>query len=242
MQDASKTSEDAFDVDEYTAQRQWLSESDRQSIEEAIQTGDWPGLEGSAFSRIAVIDHDYSRARKPAEGSKLDLQDLWYLYYQVGKNVRHSSPEQDKWIRHILQVRGHGPLTRQAQSSNSGGDSDESSSLEIATTSGGIIWEDLPFFTTDMTDIWVKDCATMSATQRINFSHFLAKLASVGVDDNLCTIAPLVFHDVFETIRPLGSYNDENDKEDTLRTLEDLTTAALLPAAQAWLFSAGQAV
>ncbi|KAH8126937.1 hypothetical protein FP744_10007664 [Trichoderma asperellum] len=105
MQDTSKTSEVAFDVNEYTAQRQWLSESDRQSIEEAIQTGDWPGLQGSAFSRLAVIDHDYSRARKLAEGSKLDLQDLWYLYYQVGKNVVHSSPEQDKWIRHILQVR-----------------------------------------------------------------------------------------------------------------------------------------
>ncbi|KAL7959011.1 hypothetical protein V8C34DRAFT_281217 [Trichoderma compactum] len=85
-----------------------------------------------------------------------------------------------------------------------------------------------------MTDFWVKDCATMSPDQRVNFSCFLAKLASTGVDDNICGIALLVFKDTFETARPLGSLDGQSD-EDTRRALHNLSIAALLPAAQVWL-------
>ncbi|KAL7788312.1 hypothetical protein V8C37DRAFT_418453 [Trichoderma ceciliae] len=238
MQDTSKDFEDPSVVDDYIAQLQWLSVGDRESIEGAIRQKDFDGLEGSAHSKISFINAEYSRAGRPAEALKLILQDLWYLYYQVGKNIPYSSPEQDKWVLHILQARGQGHLTRQAQSSHNGDDGDNNSNkLEIATTSAGIIWQDLPFFTADMTDFWVKDCATMSATQRVNFSHFLAKLASTGVDDNLCGIALFVFNAAFETVRSMGSLVDQSN-EDPHRALHDLTIAALLPAAQAWLHSA----
>ncbi|KAM0256146.1 hypothetical protein ACHAQJ_005123 [Trichoderma viride] len=233
MQDTHKASEDAAVVDDFVAQLQFLSEGDRESIDEAIRQKDFNGLESSAHNKIAYISEGYSRDGNPAEAFKIILQDLWYLYYQVGKNVPYSSPEQEKWILHILQARGQGHLTRQAQASNDG----DNNRFEIATTSAGIIWEDLPFFTADMTNFWVKDCATMSATQRINFSHFLAKLVSTGIDDNLCGIALLVFHDVFETVRPIGSLGDQSN-ENPHGALQDLTIAALLPAAQAWLHSA----
>ncbi|UKZ55212.1 hypothetical protein TrVGV298_009031 [Trichoderma virens] len=238
MQDAPTDFVEPPALIDFMAQLQWFSESDRKSIDAAIRQKDFDGLEGSAHNKISFINEGFSRAGRRAKAFKPILQNLWYLYYQVAKNVPCSSPEQDKWVLHILQVQGQGNLTRQAQSSHNVDDGDSSiNKLETATTSAGIIWEDLPFFTADMTDFWVKDCATMSAIQRVNFSHFLAKLASTGVDDNLCGIALLVFNDAFETVRSLGSLADQSN-ENPHRALHDLTIAALLPAAQAWLHSA----
>ncbi|PNP56928.1 hypothetical protein THARTR1_03075 [Trichoderma harzianum] len=242
MQDTPEDFEDLPAAGDYIGQQLWLAKGDRKSTEEAIRQKDFDGLKGSANSKISFINESYSRAGKSAEELKSILLCLWYVYYQVGKNVAYSSPEQDTWVLHIVQAHGQGNLTRRAQSSHNGDDGDNNDNkLEIATTSAGIIWEDLPFFTADMTDFWVKDCATMSAAQRVNFSHFLAKLASTGVDDNLCGIALLVFNDAFETVRPLGSFADQSD-EDPRRALHDLTIAALLPAAQAWLLTANNKI
>lgn len=222
-------------ADDYIGRQLWLAENDRKSIEEAIQQNDFDGLQGFADRKISFINESYSRDAKSAEDLKYQLQCLWYVYYQAGKNISHGSPEQDTWVLHIVQLHGQGNLTRRAQKGHNGNDGDRNDNkLEIATTSAGIIWEGLPFFTADMTDFWVKDCATMSTDQRVDFSCFLAKLASTGVDDNLCEIALLVFKDTFETVRPLGSFNDQSD-EDPHRDLRDLTIAALLPAAQFWL-------
>ncbi|KAH6605046.1 hypothetical protein Trco_006753 [Trichoderma cornu-damae] len=238
MQDTPKDLEDPPALDDYTAQLLWFSKSDRESVEEAIRRKDFDGLDGCAYSKISFINDGYCRSERPAQTFKPILQDLWHLYYEVGKNVPYSSPEQDKWVLHILKARGLGNLTRQAPSSHNGSDGDDNNNkFEIATTSAGFLWEDLPFFTADMTDFWVKDCATMSAAQRVNLSHFLAKLVSTGVDDNLCGIALLVFQDTFETVRSMGSLADQNNK-DPHRTLHDLTITDLLPAAQAWLESA----
>ncbi|KAL7932091.1 hypothetical protein V8C35DRAFT_308463 [Trichoderma chlorosporum] len=240
MQDSPKDVAGPSVVDDFMAQLQWLSKGDRESIEEAIRQKDFDGLKSSANSKISFINEEYSRAGRPADAFKPILQDLWYLYYQVGKNVPYSSPEQDKWILHILQARGQGNLTRRAQSSQKD-DDDDNHKREIATTSAGVIWDDLPFFTADMADFWVKDFATMSATQRVNLSHFLAKLTSTGVDDNLCGIALLIFIDTFETVRSMSSLVDQSN-EDSHRILHDLTIADLLPAAQAWLHDASHKI
>ncbi|KKP07053.1 hypothetical protein THAR02_00812 [Trichoderma harzianum] len=244
MQDTPEAFEDLPAADDYIGQHLWLTKGDRTSTEEAIRQKDFDGLKSSAHNKISFINESYSRAGRSAEELKYMLQCLWVVYYQVGKNVPYSSPEQDTWVLHIVQVRGQGNLTRRAQSSLNVDDGDNynnNNKLEIATTSAGTIWEDLPFFTADMTDFWVKDCATMSAAQRANFSHFLAKLASAGVDDNLCGIALLVFIDAFETVRSLGSLADQSH-EDPHRALHDLTIAALLPAAQAWLHIANNKI
>lgn len=86
-----------------------------------------------------------------------------------------------------------------------------------------------------MTDFWVNDCAAMGATQRLNFSYFLAKCASTGLDhDRLFQITLLVFRDTFETARPLGSINDTDT--------ENFSMAALLTSACAWLREAGRKI
>lgn len=237
MQDNPEAFEDLPAADDYIGQQLWITKGDRTSTEEAIRQKDFDGLKSSAHNKISFINESYSRAGRSAEELKSMLQCLWYVYYQVGKNIPYTSPEQDTWVLHIVQVHGQGNLTRRAQSGlnvDDGDNNNNNDKLEIATTSAGSIWEDLPFFTADMTDFWVRDCAAMSADQRVNFSCFLAKLASTGVDDNLCEIALLVFKDTFETVRSLGSLNDQSD-EDPHRDVRDLTIAALLPAAQFWL-------
>lgn len=83
----------------------------------------------------------------------------------------------------------------------------------------------------------MNDFAAMDAAQRLNFSYFLAKCASTGLDhDRLFQIALLVFRDTFETVRPLGSLND------TDTAYENLSIAALLPSACAWLREAGRKI
>lgn len=107
--------------------------------------------------------------------------------------------------------------------------------VEIPTTPAGVFWDDLPYFVADMTDFWVNDCAAMGATQRLNFSYFLAKCASTGLDhDRLFQIALLVFCDTFETARPLGSVNDTDT--------ETFSIAALLTSTCAWLHEAGRKI
>jgi hypothetical protein len=90
-----------------------------------------------------------------------------------------------------------------------------------------------------MTDYWVNDCATMEASQRLNFESFLAKLASTRIDkDRLCQITLLLFRDTLESIRPLGSSSEPDDARPD-RTMHDLSIAALLPATCTWIDQAG---
>lgn len=83
----------------------------------------------------------------------------------------------------------------------------------------------------------MNDFAAMDAAQRLNFSYFLAKCASTGLDhDRLFQIALLVSRDTFETVRPLGSLNDADT------AYENLSIATLLPSACAWLREAGRKI
>lgn len=142
-------------------------------------------------------------------------------------NSSLTNPVQENSAFKLLRARGLFPLIRRAQSN----------SVETATTSAGVLWEDLPWFVSDMINFWVNDCAKMGTFQCINFSAFLAKLASTGLDnDRLCRIALLVFRDTFETVRPIGSLDD---REGANSTMNGLSVAALLPAACAWLRIAG---
>lgn len=160
------------------------------------------------------------------------LHDLWYVYYQGGMHLSCSNAEQDRLAFDLFRTQGLGRLTREARSNGS---------VETAQLSGSVFWEDLPFFVTDMTDFWVNDFATMGATKRLNLSSFFAKLASTGLDnDGLCRIALMLLRDTFETVRPLGSLDEQGNATDSLdTTIQDLSIAALLPAACAWIRESG---
>jgi hypothetical protein len=208
-----------------------LSAEYRASIRQVISEGNFDELRGGANNKLAYLTEQFCRHGGSVKSLEPDVHDLWYIYYQCGSNISHESAEQHKWALHVLRTVGLGPLKRPAQDSNR--------EFEAVRFPAGVLWEDLPFFVTDMTDYWINDCATMKAGQRANFSYFLARLASTGVvNDRLSQIALVILRDTLETKRPLGSLKEPgNAKSDA--NMYDLSIADLLPAACAWFKEAG---
>jgi hypothetical protein len=233
MQDSSKNSPNSPPQGDKRAFLLWASPGTREEIRDAARQGNFDELRGAADSAVAVITKGYCLDNDSFEEFEPLLHDLWYHYYQGGCYIPHDSAEQDRLAFHLLRIQGRGRLIRAAQSGDG---------VEIAQTPDGVLWETLPCFVADMTMYWVNDCATMEAGHRLNFAYFLARLATTGLDsDRLFQIALLLFRDTFETARPLGSLNDAEDAN-TNGKLADLTIAALLPAACAWICEAGSRI
>jgi hypothetical protein len=152
------------------------------------------------------------------------------MYYQLARHTAHDSREHDRLVLDILRIQGLGPLTRPVLGNFE---------IDIARTVEGTLWNDLPYLVTDMTECWINDCATMSGVQRLNYTSFLAKLASTRVSkDRMCQIALVLFRSTFEDRRVL---HDElqTDEEDTGRSIASLDISQLLPAACTWFREAG---
>jgi hypothetical protein len=112
--------------------------------------------------------------------------------------------------------------------------------IDIARTVEGTLWNDLPFLATDMIDLWINNCASMSGVQRLNFVSLLAKLASTHVNkDIIYQISLDLLSSTVEVGRDLR-HIEEPDKEDTHRRIRTLDLMQLLKAACAWIKDAGQ--
>jgi hypothetical protein len=179
------------------------------------------------YNKVWYLTMRYCEHGYPIEILETTLHDFWYGCYHGGRHLSHKSAEHDRLVLDIVRFRARGALKRPRKQNHQ--------EIEIAKTPAGIVWEDLPFLISDMTDYWLNDCATMTASQRCNFAHFLAKLASAGLcNDRLFQITLLVFRDALETVRPLGSLNNPGDAN-LDRRMQDLTVADLLPAVSAWI-------
>lgn len=214
-----------------TGPRMRLSAIARQQwADSARREGNDNGLWVSTTSKWFSINLRFSQCQVSSHALEIDLHDLWFMYYHASKNISHDNPALDRLAFQVMQAREQGALSRQSSGPHA---------IERAVTSGGIIWTDLPFLVSDMTEFWIKDCAVMDAAQRLNFATFLAKLASVGLaSDKLCSIALIVLRDTLETPRPLGKLVNPSE-EDPDRSLHDLSVGELLPAANVWLFQTG---
>lgn len=155
-----------------------------------------------------------------------ELRRLWWDFYLYAKFIDANSAAMSQHAFQLVQLREQGTLLRYGK---------EDGVPETVPTSEGMVWTDLPYFVSDMTEHWVKDCATMSAAHRVNFSRFLSKLASVSLfEDRVCAIALIVFRETLETPRPFGEAH-ANDDEDPDRTTAQLTVCDLLPVLHSWL-------
>ena len=197
----------------------------------ARKDGDANSLWFAANTRWTVINQKFLDSSVSIDAIESDLHDLWFLFYVASKNILHSSPAMDRLVLQLPRAREQGYLKKQNQDGL----------VITASTSDGIIWADLPFLVTDMTNFWQKDCASMSAAQRLNHATFLAKLASIGISDKICGVALLLFRQTLETPRPLGKL-DKLIGEDSSRTLENLSIGDLLPLVNQWVFEAGNKI
>ncbi|KAJ5316682.1 hypothetical protein N7508_001190 [Penicillium antarcticum] len=203
----------------------------QEDTRQSIARREFKEVRDAAFSnRTWTINSRYCEVGDGVDSLEEYIHSIWYMYYQLGRNISHETPEHEGLVLDIVRIQGMGPLTRPVRG-NYG--------LENARTAEGSLWNDLPFLATDMTDFWNSDFPTMSGTHRFNFATFLAKLASTRVGkDRLCQIALILFRNLFEERQVLRS-GDESDEEDSKRSMRQLEIFHLLPGAVAWLRHAG---
>lgn len=200
---------------------------DQEGTRQSIAGGEFKEVRDMAFgNRTWVVTSRYCDIGDGVDSLESHIHSLWYMYYELGRNIPSESPAHEGIVLDILRIQGMGPLTRPARGV---------SGIDIARTVDGVLWNDLPFLVGDMTSFWVNHGASMSGTHRLNFATFLAKLASTRVaKDRLCQVALLTFRTLFESPRALRT-GEESDEEDLARGTKQLEVFHLLPAAIAWL-------
>ncbi|KUM57611.1 hypothetical protein ACN42_g9562 [Penicillium freii] len=200
---------------------------DQESTRQSVARGEFKEVRDMAFSnRTWIVTSRYCDIGVGVDSLEGHIHSLWYMYYELGRNISSDAPEHEGIVLDILRIQGMGPLIRPARGGYG---------IDIARTVDGTLWNDLPFLVDDMTNFWINHGASMSGTHRLNFATFLAKLASTRVSkDRLCQVALLIFRTLFESPQALRS-GEESDEEDANRSTKQLEVFHLLPAAVAWL-------
>ncbi|EAW12458.1 DUF3632 domain-containing protein [Aspergillus clavatus NRRL 1] len=200
---------------------------DQEGTRQSVVRGEFKEVRDMAFSnRTWVVTSRYCDIGDGVDSLEGHIHSLWYMYYELGRNISSESPEHEGIVLDILRIQGMGPLTRPARGVYG---------IDIARTVDGTLWNDLPFLVGDMTNFWVNHSASMSGTHRLNFATFLAKLASTRVaKDRMCQVALLMFRTIFESPQALHT-GEESDEEDLNRGTKQLEVFHLLPAAVTWL-------
>jgi hypothetical protein len=160
-------------------------------------------------------------------GYELDIRELWNWIAQAARYIAADHPAQDRLVAQVLHAREMGNLSRK----------NEAGEQEVATTSDGNIWSDLPFLVEEVQSAW-KASDTFPSLERHNLSAFIARLTSVGIrDPGLGIIALWILRDTLETDRPLTSSPSGSNNENLQASIADL-----LPAANAWFLYCGYKV
>jgi hypothetical protein len=155
---------------------------------------------------------------------ELDMHELWYWVAHAARYIAADHPAQDRLVAQVQHARNMGTLSRK----------NEAGEEEVATTSDGNIWSDLPFLVEEVQSAW-QASSTFPSVERHNLSAFVARLASVGVrDPGLGVVALWVLRETLETDRPLTSSSSGPNIENPQASIADL-----LPAANAWLLYCG---
>ncbi|KAF2969605.1 hypothetical protein GQX73_g3985 [Xylaria multiplex] len=219
----------------------------RSNDEARARAGDVRGLWTTADNTISHLSSRF--VTEPhvdfSGGWTFQLQNLWHLYYVAGKHCPEEAVA--PVVLQLIETSQRGLLARNRIGS-SGGMEVEHAPVIVRVGSHIIqqyLWQDLPFLVPDMTSYWVQDCARMSSSQRVRINFFWASLvagSSAPWSYGLCRIALIVLRDTLETQRRLvraGVEPGGEDSENSGRTIDMLTVADLLPAANAWLVRAG---
>lgn len=177
----------------------------------------------------------FTRSNNPTEEFEIDLHDLWFVLIQAGMYIDHDHSEQDRIVTQVLSAKEMGTLVRRGPSMEV---------IEEAIILNARIWNDLPFLTSDLTDHWIQQHASMSTKERTNLAALMAKLSATGAGgDSLCACALVVLRDALETSRPLvresltSAHSQMVESGDNSPSLQILSIADLLPAANMWLLN-----
>ncbi|RAK71679.1 DUF3632 domain-containing protein [Aspergillus fijiensis CBS 313.89] len=205
----------------------------RESLLADVRRGHLAELRGSVYNRYYSITDRFWQGESFQE-LETAIRDLWFAFHVWARKISHEPPEHDRIVLDFTRFQLSGPLQRLVQ------DSDHE--FEVAQSpTGTVLWRDEPFFLEDTTAYFIQHFPTMKADHRLNFTYFVAKVASTGVlQDRLTEVGLLTFREALETDRPLGGLDPAPDSSRPAQTLSDLPIAAFLPAIRAWIFECGR--
>ncbi|RAQ40836.1 hypothetical protein AFGD_007137 [Aspergillus flavus] len=110
---------------------------DREGTRQAVAWGEFKEVRDMAFSnRTWVVTSRYCDIGDGVDSLEGHIHSLWYMYYELGRNITPESSEHEGLVLDILRIQGMGPLTRPARGV---------SGIDIARTVDGTLWNDLPF-------------------------------------------------------------------------------------------------
>lgn len=193
-------------------------------VRQCLARGEYDEVRSGASNRTWIASMRYCQDGWSADSVVEFVHSLWDIYAQLARQA--DGHRQDALVLDVLRIQGLGPLYRPA-----GG-----KSVDVARTVDGALWSDLPFLVGDLRDVWVRDCATMSGSQRENFAGFLAKLASARIcKDRMASVGLLTLRFALEDPRRNLRSTEGDDGEDETRSIESLDIAHLLPVACVWI-------
>ncbi|KAJ5355257.1 uncharacterized protein N7496_012469 [Penicillium cataractarum] len=117
---------------------------DQEDTRQSVVRGDFKEVRDIAFSnRTWVVTSRYCDIGDSVDSLEGHIHSLWYMYYELARNISPESHEDEGIVLDILRIQGMGPLTRLAHGVNG---------IDIARTVDGTLWNDLPFLVGDMTN------------------------------------------------------------------------------------------
>lgn len=171
----------------------------------------------TAASFVTSMSHRWTQtdSRNSIELFEIDCHDLWYIFTQAAKQIDATHPAQDRLVAQVLYARQLGTLQRLADD-------------QVAQTSDGTIWKDLPYLARHLKDSWMAS-SSLSICCRQNLAAFIARLVGLGVLSNKLSICALwVFREALE-VRTSGDNHLASEKR----------TSDLLSLIIIWLRYAG---
>lgn len=154
-----------------------------------------------------------------ADEMEEQLRDVWDELIHAARTLPAESPELDRLVTLVLEVRELGLIGRVK--------SDAHGREDAVLPNGQRLWSDLPYLAHELQDSWANESTGFTVRERTSLAALTAKLCAVGVcaaDVALCGL--WLFKEALETDRPPSDGGDTGQGPWLLQ---------LLPACLEWL-------
>ncbi|KAF2971386.1 hypothetical protein GQX73_g2254 [Xylaria multiplex] len=189
-------------MDEDAANKQFLQrELNQDEVDAEARSGNDNALYIAIYNSTHTINRVFTGTNTPIEYFEDQIHKIWYTFIASAQNINAHHPAQDRLLRMITSAQKHGILCKVKNPKRSiipeepgtGGPSTrqlrEIEGLDVAETSQGRIWVDLPFLVPDVRDAWkqlMKQLMQPSAPVAClcNYTSAVARLAESSVCDD----------------------------------------------------------
>lgn len=138
--------------------------------------------------KVQNITARYIAISNPMGVFEIDLHEAWNDFIETTKVTPVDNAAAERLVVEIIIARRLGQLSRPAKPGSIG----EAGVQSAVTSSGERMWNDLPFFATDINEAWRRSITTMSSVERANPAGVCGRLSASGVCDPDVTCCVLV--------------------------------------------------